>query len=73
VDFGFANYTICQEKGKLPQNITVMSFRADGDITGGGEVHGTACAEIVHDVAPDAELYLISYDGYSYQLEGVVD
>jgi hypothetical protein len=73
VDFGFANYTICQEEGKLPQNITVMSFRADGDITGGGEVHGTACAEIVHAVAPDAELYLINYDGYSYQLEGVVD
>jgi hypothetical protein len=73
VDFGFANYAICQEEGKLPQNISVKSFRADGDITGGGEVHGTACAEIVHDAAPDAELYLVNYDGYPYQLEGVVD
>ncbi|HID20479.1 MAG TPA: hypothetical protein EYP28_06055 [Methanophagales archaeon] len=73
VDFGFANYTICQEEGKLPQNITVKSFRADGDITGGGKIHGTACAEIFHAVAPDAELYLISYDGYAYQLEEIVD
>ena len=72
VDFGFAGYEDLLGT-ELPENVTVMSFRADGDITGGGEIHGTACAEIVHDVAPDAELYLVNYDGYSYQLEGVVN
>lgn len=34
----------------------IRSF--SGDITGGGDGHGTAVAEIVHDVAPNAELYL---------------
>jgi uncharacterized protein YceK len=72
VDFGFAGYEDLLGT-ELPQNVTVRSFRADGDITGGGEVHGTACAEIVHDVAPDAELYLVNYDGFTYQLEGVVN
>ena len=38
------------------------SFRADGDITGGDPAHGTACAEIIVDVAPDVELYLYNID-----------
>jgi subtilisin family serine protease len=54
-------YEELQERGELPKNMTVMSFRADGNITGGGEIHGTACAEIIHDVAPDAELFLVNY------------
>ncbi|RCV65427.1 Serine protease, subtilisin family [Methanophagales archaeon] len=73
IDLGFAGYADLLGTD-LPENVTVMSFRDDGDITGGGAIrHGTACAEIVHDVAPDAELYLISYDGYAYQLEKIVD
>jgi hypothetical protein len=72
-DLPFVSYMDMPLKAQLFPDVTVMSFRADGDITGGGEVHGTACAEIVHDVAPDAELYLVSYDGYSYQLEAVVN
>jgi hypothetical protein len=27
------------------------------------EVHGTACAEIIHEMAPEAEIYLAYYDG----------
>lgn len=41
------------------------SFRVDGDISGGDEeakAHGTACAEIVVDVAPKAQLYLINFE-----------
>ncbi len=35
------------------------TFRAFGGAqSGDDQVHGTACAEIVHDVAPDAKLYL---------------
>jgi parallel beta-helix repeat protein len=61
IDLGFGNY---QSKlgTELPSTVTVQSFRTDGDITGGGEIHGTAVAEIVYDVAPDAQLYLINFD-----------
>jgi subtilisin family serine protease len=72
VDLGLAGYEDLLGID-LPESVTSRSFREDGDITGGGEIHGTACAEIVHDVAPDAELYLINYDGYAYQLEEIVD
>ncbi len=61
LDLGFEGYGELQEREELPKNMTVMSFRADGDITGGGEIHGSACAEIIHDVAPDAELFLVNY------------
>jgi len=38
--------------------IESLSFRYDGKIEGDNSDHGTACAEIVIDVAPDAGLYL---------------
>lgn len=60
IDLGFQGYT-----GKLgtelPAVVTAKSFRADLDITGGGEAHGTACAEVVHDMAPGAQLYLLNF------------
>jgi subtilisin family serine protease len=71
VDHGFEGYEDLLGT-ELPENVTVMSFRPDGDITGGGIIHGTGCAEVVHDVAPDAELYLVNYR-YAYQLEEIVD
>lgn len=46
----------------LPKTVTVRSFRADGDITGGGEQHGAACAEIVYDMAPNAKMYLVNFE-----------
>lgn len=61
IDHGFAGYT-SKLGTELPGSVTAISFRADGDITGGGEDHGTGVAEIVYDVAPDAELYLINFD-----------
>jgi len=64
IDGGFQGYSDLLGT-ELPSSVTVKSFynsiTGNGDITGGGEVHGTACAEIVHDVAPEAELYLINY------------
>lgn len=60
LDIGFLNY----EKllgSELPAHVEARAFYDEGsgpDITGHGEAHGTACAEIVHDVAPGAELYL---------------
>jgi len=72
VDHGFEGYEDLLGT-ELPESVTVKSFRPDGDITGGGIIiHGTGCAEVVHDVAPDAELYLVN-SMYAYQLEEIVD
>jgi uncharacterized repeat protein (TIGR01451 family) len=60
LDLGFAGYTGLLGT-ELPASVTAQSFRADGDITGGGEVHGTAVAEIVHEVAPGAQIYLVNF------------
>jgi subtilisin family serine protease len=52
-DIGFENHE--QLLGtELPSDFQVYTVRDDGVRDDG--VHGTACAEIVHDVAPDARL-----------------
>ena len=46
---------------KLPRDIPIRRWYRDYTRTGiyaGTDAHGTACAEIIHDVAPEAELYL---------------
>ena len=45
---------------ELPDSVTVRSFRQDENIH--VTKHGTACAEIVHDMAPEAELWLVNYE-----------
>jgi subtilisin family serine protease len=55
IDPGFSGYQRLLG-GELPLTVTARSF-GNGGISGGGEVHGTACAEIIHDMAPDAELF----------------
>lgn len=61
IDLGFAGYEqlLGQE---LPATVQARSFTSTKDITGGGEVHGTACAEIVHAVAPEAEIFIANID-----------
>ncbi|HQF99136.1 MAG TPA: S8 family serine peptidase, partial [Candidatus Aminicenantes bacterium] len=59
LDLGFSGYAALIG-GELPAGIIVRSFRADEDPEA-GLVHGTACAEIVHDMAPDALLYLVNF------------
>ncbi len=60
LDPGFAGYNALVASGELPAGVIVQSF--SGDITGGGQEHGAACAEIVYDVAPGAQLYLVNFD-----------
>ncbi len=60
LDLGFYGYSGLLGS-ELPATVVVRSFRADGDITGGGEKHGTAVAEIIHDIAPAAGLYLANF------------
>lgn len=59
-DLGFDGYPGLLG-GELPRQVTVRSFRADGDISGGGDPHGTAAAEVVFDVAPDAALFFVNF------------
>ncbi len=61
LDLGFTGYESLKGT-ELPDDVVVRSFRADGDIGGDGIVHGAACAEIVHDMAPQAQLYLVNFD-----------
>ncbi len=56
---------------ELPSEVTVKSFRDDGDISA-NEEHGTACAEIIYDMAPNAKLYLVNFDTFS-EFEDAVD
>ncbi|MFC1933846.1 S8 family serine peptidase [Chloroflexota bacterium] len=59
LDGGFTGYSSLLGT-ELPGLVTIKSFREDLDIEA-GTAHGTACAEIVYDIAPDAQLYLVNY------------
>jgi len=57
IDLGFAGLSQAQARGDLPYSVV------ENDLTGTGLTsgisHGTAVAEIIHDIAPNAQLYLI--------------
>lgn len=55
IDVGFDGVPSLQSQGELP-DLTYQDFSEEGIFT--ESVHGSACAEIVHDIAPDAEIYL---------------
>jgi subtilisin family serine protease len=57
IDIGFQYYDLSQDSGDLPDSLTTQNFGCGSLVVGG--VHGTAVAEVVHDIAPDAQLYLI--------------
>ncbi len=58
LDLGFGGYDALLGT-ELPETVTVRSFRSDGDLSLSD--HGTACAEIVYDMYPDAELFLVNF------------
>lgn len=60
LDVGFKGYTSLLGS-ELPTTVQTRSFRADQDIFA-DEVHGTANAEIVHDMAPNAKLWLVNFE-----------
>ncbi len=62
IDLGFVGIPVLQTRGELP-NLSHRDFTGEGIFQQGrlsesARVHGSACAEIVHDIAPDAEIYL---------------
>ena len=62
LDLGFDGYRDLLGT-ELPDTVSAKSFVYGAEPDGSDEVHGTACAEIVHEMAPDAELFLAYYDG----------
>lgn len=74
IDTGFKGLTQAKDGGDLPMNVIARDFTGRGLET--QYKHGTACAEIVHDMAPNAELHLLKigdeedfYAAYDYCLE----
>lgn len=62
LDLGFQGYTSLLGSS-LPATVIAQSFVPGEAPEDAPTVHGTACAEIIHEMAPDAELYLAYYDG----------
>ncbi len=70
LDLGFDNYERLLGE-ELPDKVTYMKFGIRRD--GGEVVHGTACAEIVHEIAPEATLVLAEYGGDDASFGEAVD
>ena len=62
IDLGFAGYTDAIASGDLPAGVTAHDEWCGGGFLATASEHGTAVAEIVHDMAPGAQLYLICFD-----------
>lgn len=60
-DLGFTGYSQLVRAGELPK--ARATHAAGRQPFEGSTVHGTACAEIVADVAPAAEQVLVRFDG----------
>ena len=59
IDGGFKGAN--QLRSDMPATWRVLDYTGEG-IYAGESVHGTACAEIIYDVAPEAELTLLRVD-----------
>ena len=63
IDGGFGGLAKRQAEGELPRSVKRADFCSSGGFDGPIAVeHGTAVAEIVHEMAPGAELHLICAD-----------
>lgn len=67
IDGGFRGYRELQTRGKLPAPTSTRAFNRSMSLDN-GTVHGTGCAEIIHEMAPGAELFLASVDGTEGQI-----
>lgn len=61
LDTGFRGYQSFLGKA-LPAHVLCRSFRADGNLEERDSQHGILCAEVVHTLAPDAELLFANWD-----------
>ena len=70
LDSGFEGY-VGQLGTSLPAEVRMRSFRSDGQIEAGTD-HGTRAAQVVHAIAPEAELYLLNFSTVT-ELSAAVD
>jgi len=70
VDLGFIGLAAAQANGDLPPTVITRDYTGGGIES--GTVHGTAVAEIVYDVAPQVQLYVINI-GDEVDLENAKD
>ena len=70
VDIGFNRLSDGQDAGELPENPTIRNF-TDEDMDE-GSIHGSACTEIVYDLVPDANFYLMKVANDA-DLENAID
>lgn len=61
LDSGFHQYKTQLGKS-LPDKVITRSFRTDGNLEAKESQHGILCAEIVHTLAPDAEILLANWE-----------
>jgi len=59
IDLGFSGYSSLLGT-ELPPSVTTWWAPSIGGP--GTEIHGTACAEIIYDIAPNAQFYLANFD-----------
>ena len=61
LDYGFRGYREKLKRG-LPAEVRTKSFRRDGDLEARDSQHGILCAEVLHTLAPDAEILLADWE-----------
>jgi hypothetical protein len=61
LDSGFRGYRAHLGKG-LPEKVLTATFRRDGNFEARDSEHGVLCAEVVHALAPAAELLLATWE-----------
>jgi len=72
IDLGFYYLTEAKDSEDIPSSVIKYTKDYTGDGLEAGTEHGTIVAEIVHDMAPEANLYLMKI-GTTLELENAVD
>ncbi len=61
LDTGFRGYRT-RLGGPLPDDVAVRSFRRDGNLEARDSFHGILCGEVIHAIAPDAQLLFANWE-----------
>ena len=61
LDSGFRGYRSHLGHG-LPARVTARSFRGDGNLEARDSQHGILCGEVIHALAPDAQLLFANWE-----------
>jgi subtilisin family serine protease len=76
IDEGFQGLDDLIQAGELPPDVVTRRFTREGVVTrtlSAESAHGAACAEIVHDLAPGAQLYLIEVEDLIANFAAIFD